>query len=222
MKTFASTDHDANGISGPGVFTLVLWLGCLLVGGLGFALPYAHPGPPPAQPLPVKAEMIDVKLTEEQQASPGPSQSSSEADPLAKPQIPQPIPVAQPSPAIAFALPVKVPVRIVEAPHAAYSQSSVPAPTATPAPQPLTFGEGEGRQPAPEYPPRARREGQEGAVTVRFTVAEDGHVAAVQAIGPCRWPLLNESVLRVVRERWRFSPGPLRVYDVQIRFVITQ
>jgi protein TonB len=219
MKTFTSTEPDASSISGLSVLTLVLWLGCLLVGGLGFALPYTHPRPLQAQPPPIKVEMLEVKLADNAQPTPGSSQNFTITDPLAPPQIPRPVPVARPSPTIAFALPVKGPVQIVESRYAAHTQAP---PAAAPAPQSLTFGEGEGRQPAPEYPGRARREGQEGAVTVRFTVAEDGHVAAVQALVPCRWPLLNESVLRVVRERWRFSPGPLRVYDVQIRFVLTQ
>ncbi|HEX4263181.1 MAG TPA: TonB family protein [Verrucomicrobiae bacterium] len=222
MKTFTSTEYDADSISGLGVFTLVLWLGCLLIGGFGFALHYSHPRAPQAQPPPLKVEMLEVKLTEDSQPTPESSPNSAVTDPLAQPQIPQPVAVAQPSPAIAFALSVKGPVRVVEARQAAYSQPSSPAPTAEPLPQRLTFGEGEGRQPAPDYPRRAQQEGQEGGVLVRFTVAESGHVTAVEALEPCRWPLLNQSALRVVKERWRFSPGPLRVYDVQIRFILTQ
>lgn len=221
MKTFASTAHDdANSISGLGVFTLVLWMGCVLIGGLGFVLRYAHPRPPQAQPPAVKVEMLEVKLTEDTQPTLEASQNTTVTDPLAQPQIPQPIPVAQPSPAIAFALPVTGPVQIVEAKHAAYSQPSAPAPAAASTPQRLTFGEGEGRQPAPNYPESARKQGQEGVVLVRFTVAEDGHVTTAQAVEPCRWHLLNEEAVRVIRQRWRFLPGQLRVYDVPIRFVL--
>ena len=44
------------------VVTLVLWLGCLLVGTLGFVLPYARPRPPvPPAPV-VQAELIKVEL----------------------------------------------------------------------------------------------------------------------------------------------------------------
>ncbi len=217
MKTFTANQYDAYRISILSVFTLMLWLGCLLVGGLGFIMHYPQPHSPSAQPPPVKVEMLEVKLTDDPQLTPESSHNSTVTDPVAHPQIPQPIAVAQPSPAIAFALPVKGPVRIVEASHAAYSQPSTPAP-ATPAPQPLTFGEGEGRQPAPEYPERARRAGQEGSVTVRFTVAEDGYITAAEVIEPCRWPLLNQSALHAVRERWRFVPGPIRIYDVPIHF----
>jgi protein TonB len=221
MKTFTSTEYDANSISALSVFTLVLWIGCALVSWFGFVLPYAHPRALPLQPPPVKVEMLEVKLTDDSQPTPEASHNSTITDPLAQPQIPQPIAVAQPSPAIAFALPVKGPVQIVAPRYAAHTQAP-PAPAPTPTPQKLVFGEGEGRQPAPEYPGRARREGQEGSVTVRFTVGEDGRVTTAQALVPCRWQLLTESALRVVRERWRFSAGPLRAYDVQIRFVLTQ
>jgi TonB family protein len=219
MKTFASSAHDANKISSLSVFTLIVWLGCLLVGGLGFALPYVRPRPPQAKPEPMKAEMLEVKLTDDAQPVPEPDDNSAvtKSDPLTQ-QIPQPTPVAQPSPAIAFAIPVRGPVRIVPVRQAADAQSSSPAVAAVPEPQALTFGQGEGRQPKPEYPDRARREGQTGPVTVRFTVAEDGHVVSVEPIVPSRWPLLNQSVLRAVKQQWHFAPGKLRVYDVMIRF----
>src|SRR6202012_1890149 len=97
-------------------------------------------------------------------------------DAPAQPDIPPPLPVAEPLPAIAFALPVAGPVRVTSVRQASSSRALSAMGTAHPVPQTLTFGEGEGRQPAPDYPARARREGQEGAVTVRFTVGADGHV----------------------------------------------
>jgi protein TonB len=219
MKSFASSAYDANNINSLGVFTLILWCGCLLIGGLGFALPYERPHSPRPKQEAVKVEMLEVKLTDDPQITPDPTQTpSTESDPLPQAQVPQPVPVAQPSPAIAFALPVKGPLRVVEARHAAYTQATSSALVAAPVAQSLTFGEGEGRQPKPEYPDRARRAGQQGVVTVRLTVAEDGHVTAAEAITPSRWPLLNEAALRVVTRRWRFSPGNLRIYDVPIHF----
>jgi protein TonB len=167
--------------------------------------------------------MIEVKLADEAHPDPQPTANSSVADPDPQSKIPPPIPVAQPSAAIAFALPVEGPIRVVEARQAAYAQSSSATTMATaPNPTKLTFGVGEGNQPTPEYPFRAKREGQEGTVMVRFTVAEDGHVAAVEAALPSRWPLLNESALRTVKERWHFPPGELRVYVVPIRFELSK
>lgn len=220
MKSFASSARDANSINGLSVFTLVVWVGCLLVGGLGFALPYSRPRAPQAKPEAVKVEMLEIKLSDESQPPAlAENVAATESDPLAREPVPQPIPVAQPSPAIAFALPVKGPVRIVEARHAAYTQSTSPPVVAAPAPQMLTPGQSEQWLPKPTYPDRARREGQEGTVTVRLTVAEDGHVTAVEAVGPSRWFLLNEEALRAAK-RGHFPPGNLRIYDAPIRFVL--
>ena len=82
----------------------------------------------------------------------------------------------------------------------------------------LTFGEGEGRQPPPDYPRDAVLAHQEGTVTLRFTVGEDGRVASVEVISASRWPLLNQAASRAVRDTWRFNPGPKRIYEVPIEF----
>ena len=86
--------------------------------------------------------------------------------------------------------------------------------------QPLVFGQGEGRQPAPPYPPTAIRQGQEGIVTVRLNVGSDGQVTAAEASIPSPWPLLNEAAIRTVRNRWYFTAGVPRSYEVIIRFKI--
>jgi protein TonB len=137
--------------------------------------------------------------------------------------LPAPVAVAAPSPSIAFAIPVEGPVTVVEPARAAYAAPTTEtqaAPVAAPAaaPQQLTFGTGEGRQPAPEYPRRAMREGQEGTVVVRFVVGANGRVVSAQAHEPCPWELLNDAAVRVIRERWRFREGQPRAYEVAIRF----
>jgi TonB family protein len=88
----------------------------------------------------------------------------------------------------------------------------------TPALQVIAYGQGEGRQPAPVYPWQAAREGQEGMVTVRFSVGENGRVLGAEAVTPAPWPLLNAAALGAIKERWRFQPGPARLYEVAIRF----
>jgi protein TonB len=147
------------------------------------------------------------------------------APPIALPSMPPTIAVAAPSPSIAFAVPVQAPAKIVEPAQASYRATiltqrveSAPAP----APQPLTYGVGEGRQPAPEYPRLAMRLGQEGVVVVRLSVGADGRVVAAEASSPSPWPLLNEAALRVVRQRWRFSSGVARAYEVAIRFQLNR
>jgi TonB family protein len=87
--------------------------------------------------------------------------------------------------------------------------------------QTLVFGVGEGMQPAAEYPPKALRDGQEGAVLVRLRVSESGRVVSAQLARPSAWPLLNAAALRVVKDRWSFRPGPVRVYEVSIRFQLS-
>jgi periplasmic protein TonB len=131
--------------------------------------------------------------------------------------------VAEPT-GVAFALPVDGPIAIVEPARANFATEPItePKPIVAPPVQVLTYGQGEGRQPAPEYPLRARREGQEGAVRIRFSVGEDGRVLAAEAVNPSPWKLLNDAAVRVVQERWRFSQGAVRLYEVSIRFQLTK
>ncbi len=205
------------------VFTLVLWLGCATVALLGFVLPYArlHSSRPPQIS---QATILNVELDNspaiEQQAVEKTLAPTPSRDQVMQPPVAQPVPVAQYSPAIAFALPVEGPTRIVDARNAAYSRPAQIV--ASPQPQTLTYGQGEGRQPAPEYPRQSVREGQEGTAIIRLTVGENGRVTAAEVASPSPWPLLNESALRTVRERWRFSTGPVRVYEVSIRFELTK
>jgi protein TonB len=215
------------GVSITVVFTLTLWLGCLGVGVLGFALPYVRPSPQPKEPPPVLAEILQVELTGDFLPEPlpvpaDPAQPPPLLDLLVVPQPPPLIAVAKPSPAIAFPVPVERPVRIVEARQASPSFAKDIGAAPAPPVQAITYGHGEGKQPAPEYPPQAVREGQEGAVTLRFSVGENGRVLQADAVTASPWPLLNEAALRAVLERWRFRPGSIRLYEVSIRFELKE
>jgi len=222
MINHFSSEGDAHRASDLNIFTLVLWAGCLLIGLLGLALPYGRPLPPQPLPPAIKFETLDIKLANDPQPANAP-QSPASAQLDDQPQIPQPVPVAQPSPAIAFALPISGPVQVVDRRQAAYTQpvSTTPVAAAT-VPLPLTFGQAEGRQSAPEYPLRAQREGQEGIVTVRFTVAQDGHVISAEALSSSNWPVLDDAAVRTVKNRWHFAPGKFRAYDVLIRFKLAK
>jgi TonB family protein len=240
-----SIARPAEDVAPVGVLTAVLWLGCVSVGALGFALPYTRPRAAAPTPPPVQAELIKVELARTPAPAPAsialpqpsPTQPPPLAAPAAPPQAPQLVAVALPSPAVAFALPIEAPARIVEVNQAAFvrpapqptpvAPSTAPTtgagkPIATPAPAPavqtLTFGEGEGTQPAPRYPDTARRAGQEGTVVIRFTVGADGRVLVAEPSAPSPWGALNREALRVVREQWRFKPGPARLCEVAIRF----
>ena len=248
MKSAAaqpSIARTADEVAPVGVLTAVLWLGCVGVGALGFALPYARPRPAALPPPPVQAELIKVELTRSAAPAPAnialplpnPTQPPPLFAPATPPQAPQLIAVAMPSPALAFALPIEAPARIVEVQQAAFvrpaQQPAQVAPNTAPATgtvqpstgiapapavQTLKFGEGEGTQPAPRYPDTARRAGQEGTVVIRFTVGADGRVLAAEPSAPSPWGALNREALRVVREQWRFKPGPVRLCEVAIRF----
>ena len=143
------------------------------------------------------------------------------------PAAPPPLALAQPSPAVAFPVPVKATATVTETKLARYTppvvtNAPVVKPVEAPQPQRLVFGEGEGKQPAPEYPRLALRQGQEGIVVARIQVGEDGSVLAVKLASPSPWPLLNDAALKVVRQRWHFRAGPPRIYDAPIRFEITK
>jgi TonB family protein len=209
------------------VFTLILWVGCLVIGGLGFLWAYPRPLPAAARAEPIKAEFLHVELervslpVETLHAMVNPIPTPEPPPALATPQIALPMLVAEPSPAIAFALPVEGPSQIVEPRRASYSAPAGTefSGTSTPMPvQTLTYGHGEGKQPAPDYPLQARRQRQQGTVKVHLAVGSDGRVLSAEAVEPSPWPLLNDSAIRAVRERWRFSGGQPRLFEVLIRF----
>lgn len=222
-RRFASESHDLSLLQ---IATLVVWIACLGAGGLGLALHYSRPAPK-AVLAPIQAEILDVELTSDplprSTLAPAPANLPSPPPmpetPTPPPQAPALTAVAEPSPAIAFAVPVAGPVQIVEAKHAAPVRETPPAPAApAPAPQKLVFGQGEGRQPGPQYPLLAQRQGQEGVVGVRFAVGESGDVLSAEAVNPSPWPLLNREAIRTIRHRWQFQPGAVRMYAIDIRF----
>jgi protein TonB len=241
MDSQGALNSPQNAPSLLSIYTLVLWTVCAGVSVLGLIIPYAHPQKRPKLPV-VQAELINVKLT------PNPVRDSEpELPPRQQEILPAPpvlpntavppemarVLVTEASPKLAFPLPVEEPSRVVRHAEAipvrgvAQAEANVvkqssrlasSAASSTAQPQRLTFGQGEGNQPAPEYPRRAVVAGEEGTTVVRFTVGENGRVLAAEASAPSPWPLLNEAAVRVVRDRWRFRPGPMRLYEVAIRF----
>lgn len=228
---FVKAPPVQSGVSTGPVLTFVLWAGCLLIGFLGIVLPYNRPSVPVKEEPSIKAEVLQVELTND----PLPPIIPDSAMPLPRPpaldepqtvalDIPPMTAVAEPN-AVAFAMPVEGPVAIVEPARASFAAAPPAEPkpaVAVPPVQRLTYGQGAGRQPAPQYPYRARREGQEGVVGIRFSVGEDGRVLSAEVAAPSPWKLLNDSALSAVRERWRFPSGAVRLYEVSIRFQLTK
>lgn len=227
--------HKAENVSVLSLTTLVIWSGVAAVGLIGASLQYPRPVARPLPLHPIRAELLQVALTDEPLGQPedaGRGNASLVATVNLRDVPPLPA-VAEPSPAIAFALPIEGPVQTVEPSAATYFRPSGLVATNSVAGsasglsagkgsgskgERFAWGRGEGKQPAPDYPRRAVIEGQEGEVLVRFSVDEDGRVLAAEAVKPSPWPLLNEAAVRAIRERWRFPPGVGHLYDVMVRF----
>jgi len=60
--------------------------------------------------------------------------------------------------------------------------------------------------PAPEYPPQAKRRGEQGRVLLRVTVSETGEATVVLVSQSSGYALLDQSALQAVRA-WRFAPA---------------
>jgi len=224
-------------VSVASLVTTVVCLTCLIVGVLGFACPMPRPAVRPAEPPPIVVEQIAERASVELTAEPaGPSAApeAAPADPVrpsppahvAAPPLPALIAVTLPGAQTDFVLPVQVRSHLADTRPSSHARQPGPVTTAAAAPAPvaqiLTFGEGEGKQPAPVYPSQALREGQEGAVVVRFQLGDDGRVRSAELARPSPWPLLNSAALRVVRERWSFRSGRVRLYEVSIHFELSK
>lgn len=60
--------------------------------------------------------------------------------------------------------------------------------------------------PAPEYPPQAKRRGEQGRVLLRVTVSASGEATVVLVSQSSGYALLDQSALQAVRA-WRFAPA---------------
>lgn len=210
--------------------TLVLWLGCLAIGILGFILPHPRQAsdntPAPILELEIPVEQLPAP-TPGRSASGLPSATFSTAAPPAPPALP-PFQELPPAPQ---RLEVRSPQlftgeTVTPAPPATTTPAfHVPAPSGTAPDVPTPSAPADApptleilAQPAPDYPRAARQAGQEGEVRVALTVGTDGRITQARIQVSSRWPLLDQEALRTVREKWRFAPGTVRRYEAPIRF----
>ena len=61
-------------------------------------------------------------------------------------------------------------------------------------------------QPKPKYPPAARRAGQQGTVTLSFTIGSSGTVISARIAKSSGYTLLDNAALSTIRS-WRFKPA---------------
>ncbi len=144
---------------------------------------------------PVEVKMIDEILPEDKEPPPPP------------PKLETPPPFVPP-PEIAIDIPADAP-----APTTAISVATNVRPTAPPPMAPASTGHtpprSDPRRPLaqPEYPPTARRLGQEGTVVLLIYVQTDGRVADVKVQKSSGFDKLDEAALREAKRSWRFIPA---------------
>jgi len=178
------------------------------------------------QPQPVEAqpEPVVEPPPPEPEPVPEPEPEPPKPEPKPKPvKKPEPKPVKKPEPQ-----PEPVPETRPEVTPAPQPVQQVEPRPAPPAPVPAPVAEPPG--PTPEekarieasykralaaaiernkvYPRMASRMGQEGVVTVGFTVLADGTIQDIHIVGEGAYPSLNEATLEAVRAVGRAMPIP--------------
>ncbi|WP_018229528.1 energy transducer TonB [Methyloversatilis universalis] len=100
------------------------------------------------------------------------------------------------------------PVAIDAAPARPSPPSAAPdsAPAAAPV-IPPRFDAAYLQNPAPTYPPMAKRQNQTGRVVLRVSVSAEGLPTNVVVLTSSGYELLDQAALEVVRNRWKFVPA---------------
>jgi protein TonB len=199
--------------------------------------PAPAPAPRPEPPQPEPETAAAPPQAELQDSIPPPEPMES----LAPPDFSQPPPPPPPRPRLEP--PKQPPPQKVEpkrTPPAAPALTATPAPSPAPAPEsapgtvtPSAPGAGQpAAAPAPgwnallaawlaahrRYPEEARKRSEEGDVTVRFTVAGDGHVSDVAVVKGSGFGALDASALSMLQGATLPVPGVEATRTVRIRF----
>jgi protein TonB len=183
------------------------------------------PAMPPAT-LPLPIEVVLVRPPVPLPLAPPPAQlpEHKRAQPKAQPRAParaarkrvQPPPLAvprdEPSTFVTPAVPAAPPEPAAS--PAPVTRAEPTAPAIAPAPQaprpapvsPPSFNAAYLRNPPPRYPLIARRNGEQGTVTLRVLVTRDGAPGSVVLEKTSGWPALDAAALATVKE-WRFVPA---------------
>jgi TonB family protein len=129
--------------------------------------------------------------------------------PVESPQVVT-IVAAVDSPNIAFSVPVQGAVTIAPATHAP------PPPPINQAPPRATKFDPDrasgGIFPKPAYPGSAVRNRHQGTVNIELVVDEAGNVTSAKVLQSSGFSELDEAALKTVRERWKWPPGPPRLF----------
>jgi protein TonB len=194
-----SIDDPAKNSKRMAAFTLVVIIHVLFVwvlaSGLGKKVVEVVLGP-------VETRLIEELPEEDNEPPPPPPEFDTPPPYVPPPEISIDIPVATgPSTAISNVTserPVAAPPPPVAAPKPV-ERKVVRTP-------PSTQGRG-ARITQPEYPPAARRAGEEGTVTLKVFVTEGGRAGQVEVAKSSGFPKLDEAAVKEVQRNWRFVPG---------------
>lgn len=170
------------------------------------AAPVALAEPPPALaqnepenvPAPAKPE------SRQKQRKPDAAVKKSRQQDAVRPDEPPAFPETAPGEAISVA--PQAPSAAEPSPVPSAPAPSPAAPPAKPALTPPTFNASYLRNPAPRYPTVARRNGEQGTVTLRVLVTRDGAPARVTVEQTSGSRHLDAAALDAVKT-WRFMPA---------------
>jgi periplasmic protein TonB len=142
---------------------------------------------------PVEVKMIDETIPEDKEPPPPP------------PKLETPPPFVPP-PEIAIELPVDAPVsNAIQAVQNVRPTAPPPKPSGATKSPPRSDPKHPLSQ--PEYPPTARRLGQEGTVVLLIYVQVDGKVGDVKVQKTSGFDKLDEAAVREAKRSWRFIPA---------------
>ena len=150
---------------------------------------------------PVETRLIEELPDEDEEPPPPP------------PEIETPPPYVPP-PEIAIDIPVDSGPTTAISNVTSERPVAAPPPIAAPKPvernvvktPPSTQGRG-ARITQPEYPPAARRAGEEGTVQLQVLVLSSGRAGEVKVARSSGFPKLDEAAINEVKRNWRFVPG---------------
>jgi len=153
--------------------------------------------PPPAKPAPKASPPAERRTPPRPKQTEVPAEPARTAPPGESREEPGAIPIAPP----ASVAPAPAPAREPES-----AARGAPAPQAKPEVTPPAFSASYLRNPAPRYPLIARRNGEQGTVTLRVLVARDGTPVRVTLEQSSGSRHLDDAALEAVRS-WHFVPA---------------
>lgn len=157
--------------------------------------------PPPSTPAlrPPSRQRERIPGAKQQARPPAPADESQQAGTKVPPASSDPPPVAKPPPEP----PAQAAAETPRVPESAGGAARAPA---APEVTPPTFNASYLRNPPPRYPLIARRNGEQGTVTLRVLVTREGVPASVSVERTSGSGHLDNAALETVRT-WRFVPA---------------